>query len=187
MFLVSGDYRVQYRYRGLCPGRQDLANNHINPVIRSANLIVAPSHQPSLLNHLLSFSSCFRVWELNPHSEHFDLSRHAWQTFSLSRISGIYSKTFSIAFVMGISSAQAILRNVQEDSIDSSGMYAIVDSPPFSSSATRLSTKVRRGWGLYSSRRFIRLNHASGTLGNIFQVKFGNDNDCGKVEWLVAG
>jgi len=88
---------------------------------------------------------------------------------------------------MGISSAQAILRNVQEDSIDSSGMYAIVDSPPFSSSATRLSTKVRRGWGLYSSRRFIRLNHASGTLGNIFQVKFGNDNDCGKVEWLVAG
>jgi hypothetical protein len=57
MFSVSGDYEVQYRYRGLCPGRQDLANNHINPVIRSANLIVALSHQPFLLNYLLSFSS----------------------------------------------------------------------------------------------------------------------------------
>jgi len=53
MFLVSGDYEVQYRFRGLCPGRQDLANNHINPVIRSANLIVAPSHQPILPNHPL--------------------------------------------------------------------------------------------------------------------------------------
>ena len=54
MFLVSGDYEVQYRYRGLCPGRQDLANNHINPVIRSVNLIVAPSHQLSFLNDFLS-------------------------------------------------------------------------------------------------------------------------------------
>jgi hypothetical protein len=24
IILVSGDYEVQYRYRGLCPGRQDL-------------------------------------------------------------------------------------------------------------------------------------------------------------------
>ena len=55
MFLVSGDYEVQYRYRGLCPGRQDLANNHINPVIRSVNLIVAPSRQLSFLNDLLSY------------------------------------------------------------------------------------------------------------------------------------
>ena len=118
MFSVSGDYEVQYRYRGLCPGRQDLANNHINPVIRSANLIVALSHQPFLLNYLLSFSSWIRAWKLNWQSEHFDLSRQAWQTFS-------------IAFVMGISRAQAILRKVRDDFMVISGVYVIVKFTSF--------------------------------------------------------
>ncbi len=86
-----------------------------------------------------------------------------------------------MVFVMGISRAQAILRNVRDDFIVSSGVYAI-GSLPSNSSATRLSTKAGRGWGLYSSRRFIRHHHALGTRGDIFQVKFGNDNDCGKVE-----
>jgi len=36
-----------------------------------------------------------------------------------------------MAFVMGISSAQASLLNVHDNFIDSSGVYAIVDSPPF--------------------------------------------------------
>jgi len=37
----------------------------------------------------------------------------------------MYSKTRSIAWVMGISSAQAILRSVQDDCKLSSGVYAI--------------------------------------------------------------
>jgi len=36
-----------------------------------------------------------------------------------------------MAFVMGISSAQASLLNVHEDFIDSSGVYAIVESTSF--------------------------------------------------------
>jgi len=81
--------------------------------------------------NLHSISSWIRAWKSNWQSEHFDLSRHAWQTFWLSRISGKYSKTFSMAFVMGISSAQASLLNVHEDFIDSSGVYAIVESTSF--------------------------------------------------------
>jgi hypothetical protein len=59
-----------------------------------------------------------------------------------------------MAFVMGISSAQASLLKVQEDFIESSGVYAIVDftSFHFISSATRVSGgfsgKNRGGWGL---------------------------------------
>lgn len=41
---MCGDYAVQYRGRGLCPAHQDVADNHINPVIISAYLIVAPRH-----------------------------------------------------------------------------------------------------------------------------------------------
>jgi len=44
---------------------------------------------------------------------------------------GKITKIFSIALVMGISSAHAILRSVQDDFIESSGVYAIVDSSPF--------------------------------------------------------
>lgn len=40
---------------------------------------------------------------------------------------GIESKIISMVSVMGLSSAQAILRRVEEDLLDSSGVYAIVD------------------------------------------------------------
>jgi hypothetical protein len=36
-----------------------------------------------------------------------------------------------MAFVIGIPSAQEILRNVQDDLNESSGVYAILNSPPF--------------------------------------------------------
>ena len=68
---------------------------------------------------------------MNSQAEHFDLSRHAWQTFLLSRISGKYSKIFSMAFVMGRPSAQEILLKVHEDLNESSGVYAIVDFTSF--------------------------------------------------------
>jgi len=57
-----------------------------------------------------------------------------------------------MALVMGISSAQASLLNVHEDFIDSSGVYAIVDSPPFTYFAPRVSGRVsgktEGGWGV---------------------------------------
>ena len=97
--------------------------------------------------HRSSISSWIRSWKLNWQSEHFDLSRHAWQTFWLSRISGKYSKTFSMAFVMGISSAQASLLNVHEDFIDSSGVYAIVEFTSFHIFCHTGFRKNRKGVG----------------------------------------
>jgi hypothetical protein len=65
------------------------------------------------------------------HPEHFDLSRHPRQTFSLSRIFGRYSKTNSIPFVIGTPSAHEIRLKVQDDFKDNSGVYAIGESPPY--------------------------------------------------------
>jgi hypothetical protein len=78
-------------------------------------------------HYLLSFC----VWILNAHLGHFDLSRHLSQTFSLSKIFGRYSKTNSMPRVMGTSSAQEMRLNVLDDSIDSSGVYAIVEFTSF--------------------------------------------------------
>ena len=44
---------------------------------------------------------------------------------------GKYSKTLSMAWVMGKSKAHAILRSVQDASMLNSGVYATVVSPPF--------------------------------------------------------
>jgi hypothetical protein len=63
---------------------------------------------------------------LNSKPEHLDLSRHAWQTFSLSKIPGKNSKTFSMASIMGSSSAQTMLLKVQDDLRDNAGVYAII-------------------------------------------------------------
>jgi hypothetical protein len=56
------------------------------------------------------------------HPGHFDLSRQPWQTFSLSRILGKYSKTNSIPFVIGTPSAHEIRLKVLDDFIESSGV-----------------------------------------------------------------
>jgi hypothetical protein len=58
----------------------------------------------------------------NKHSQHLDLSLHALQTLPGSRNLGMYSKTRSIAWVIGIPSAQAILRRVRDDSKLNSGV-----------------------------------------------------------------
>ena len=49
-----------------------------------------------------------------------------------------------MALVMGISSAQASLLNVHEDFIDSSGVYAILNSPPFISFAEGVGAIIYR-------------------------------------------
>ncbi len=59
------------------------------------------------------------------HSQHFDLSLQAEQMRSLSRVRERYSKTLSIALVIGTPSAQAILLNAREFSILNWGVYAI--------------------------------------------------------------
>jgi hypothetical protein len=45
------------------------------------------------------------------------------------------------------------------------------------------SLKARRGWGLYSSGRLIRLNHNIGANGDIFPGKFCYGNDAEMVNW----
>jgi hypothetical protein len=59
------------------------------------------------------------------HSGHFDLSWQPAQIFSLSRIVGRYSNTYSIPLVIGTPSAHEIRRKVRDDSNDNSGVYAI--------------------------------------------------------------
>jgi hypothetical protein len=72
----------------------------------------------------------------NKHSLHLDLSLQAEQTFFGSRKLGMYSKTRSMACVMGAFNAQAILRSVRDDSKLNSGVYAIGRSPPFKTQRT---------------------------------------------------
>ena len=50
-----------------------------------------------------------------------------------------------MAFVMGISRAHANLLKVQDDFIDNSGVYAILNSPPFISFANRFSRETGGG------------------------------------------
>ena len=50
-----------------------------------------------------------------------------------------------MAFVMGISGAHANLLNVQDDLNESSGVYAILNSPPFISFANRFPRKTGEG------------------------------------------
>jgi len=50
-----------------------------------------------------------------------------------------------MAFVMGISRDHAIVLKVQDDLIESSGVYAILNSPPFISFANRFSRKTGEG------------------------------------------
>jgi hypothetical protein len=48
----------------------------------------------------------------------------------------MYSKTRSMAWVIGTPRAQAILRSVRDDSKLNSGVYAIDHSPPFKTQKT---------------------------------------------------
>lgn len=61
-------------------------------------------------------------------SEHRELSLHFSQTFLGSKNMGISLKTISIALVIGIPNAHAILLSVCDDSKDSSGVYAMFTS-----------------------------------------------------------
>jgi len=63
-----------------------------------------------------------------------------------------------MAFVMGISSAQAILRNVRDDFIVISGVYAIVDSPPSVCFTKPLLQKIEGGWGGGIVRRGVQMH-----------------------------
>ena len=64
-----------------------------------------------------------------------------------------------MAFVMGISSAQASLLNVQECFNDSSGVYAILNSPPFTYSAKRAFGKIGRGGYILWDELSIFIRH----------------------------
>ncbi len=127
-----------------------------------------------LKQHLLSSWICLA--ELKPQFEHFNLSRHVWQTFSLSRITGKHSKTFSMAFVMGILSAQAILRKVRDilwtfpACMPSVYLLSCIWS-------YRFPKKSEGGVRLYLSRDPYSHRSCIGSRWRYFGLKFDYDND----------
>jgi hypothetical protein len=76
-----------------------------------------------------------------------------------------------MAFVMGISSAQASLLKVQEDFIESSGVYAIVDFTSFHIFCQRAIGKIGRGVGALSVKVFYTPQSYIWTLRHYFWVK----------------
>ena len=74
-----------------------------------------------------------------------------------------------MAFVMGMPSAQEILRNVQDDLNESSGVYAILNSPPFISFA--------EGVGAIITVRNCPSASSAGCQRHYSCLKFGYDND----------
>ena len=84
-----------------------------------------------------------------------------------------------MAFVMGISSAQASLLDVHEDFIDSSGVYAIIEFTSFHIFChTGFWKNQRGGCGRYNcwDELSVLISHRC-TGGDIFQGIFGYDND----------
>ena len=80
-----------------------------------------------------------------------------------------------MALVMGMPSAQEILRNVQDDLNESSGVYAILNSSPFISFA--------EGVGAIITGANCPSASATGCRRLYSVLKFGYNNDYGMKDW----
>jgi hypothetical protein len=84
-----------------------------------------------------------------------------------------------MAFVMGISSAQAGLLNVQDYFIESSGVYAILNSPPFRYIIyyTGFWKNQKRGVGAIFFGANCPSSSTTECWRRYFWMKFGLDHD----------